>query len=347
MRIAVAGLGKMGVMHASMFSAIPGAEVVALIDRDAGVRRQTRSMFGREVADRASAAECIAADRPDGVVVCTPQCAHRVLAEECLRAGVAVLTEKPLAHTLADAEAMAALARERPDVPAGVGFMLGFNPLFAEAARLVRAGAVGEPKAVRASCRLGQVFAPSKGWTFTKEAAGGGVLINSGSHLLFALLEILGPARSVVARAAPIHNAVEDALTAIVDFESGVWAGVDVSWSSPGYEFQTHDVAIEGTNGALEVGNETLRVWLSEPRDGCAKGWTERRRAETEPIAPFNLSPDYCGDEFYLEDADFVAAIRERRPPRVGWDKGLAVQRLLDAFYRAAASGAREAVARD
>lgn len=367
-RIAVAGLGKMGVMHAAMISRIPGAELVAAVDRSLASGKQLSSMTGRDLALFDSIEACLAEARPDGVIVCTPQSVHRAICEPCLRAGVAVLVEKPLAHTLADARAMAALARERPDVPAGVGFMLGHNPLLAEAARHVREGRLGAVRSARASCYLGQVFAPGKGWTFTRAAAGGGVLINSGSHLLFALLEILGPARAATARASGVHNEVEDTMTAIVDFESGVWASVDVSWSAPGYEFQTHDVALEGTAGALEFSNEALRLWLARPAGDLPRGWSEwrgpagatgpggesgsglatvtTRRFEAEPRADFTLSPDYCGDEFLLEDLDFVEAIRDRRPPKVGWEQGLRVQELLDAIYRSAESGRTEAVER-
>ena len=60
---------------------------------------------------------------------------------------------------------------------------------------------------------------------------------------------------------------------------------------------------------------------------------------ETEPKAAFSLSPDYCGDEFFLEDKDFVAAVREGRPPKVGVEQALLVQEFMDAMYRAMVSG--------
>jgi predicted dehydrogenase len=282
---------------------------------------------------------CLAETHPDGVIVATPQFTHRAVAEACLRADVAVMVEKPLAHTLADARAMVEAARERPRVPTAVGLMLGFHPLFIEAARIIGDGTLGEIVSARASCYLSQVFAPNKGWTFTRAKSGGGVVINSGSHLLYAILLALGPARGVVARGSPVHNEVEDAFSALVDLERGCTASVDISWSVPGYEFQTHDLTVIGTNGALEVGNEVLRLWLVEAAGEYPKGWTERRRDATAPRAAFTLSPDYCGDEFYLEDLDFVNAIRDKRAPLVGWDVGLRVQESIDALYRSMESG--------
>lgn len=334
-RIAIAGLGKMGIMHASMIRAIEGAEVVALVEPNAALGKQVASM-GPEAPCFPDIESCLREVKPDGVIVSTPQFTHRAVAEACLEAGVGVLTEKPLAHTMADARAMLEASKRKPEVAAGVGYMLGHNPLFDEAARLVQSGGLGEVKSCRASCYLSQVFKPSVGWTFTKDKAGGGVVINSGSHLLFVLQKVMGPATRVHARGSGVHNPVEDTMGALVDFESGAWGTINISWSLPGYEFQTHDLLIEGTNGTIEVGNEVLRVWLVEGREGYGKGWTERRRSETEPRAALSLSPDYCGDEFFLEDQDFVEAIRNGRQPKVGWAEGLRVQAFLDALYRSA-----------
>jgi predicted dehydrogenase len=334
-RIAIAGLGKMGIMHTSMIQAIEGAEVAALVEPSGGLGKQVASM-GVDVKTYPSIEACLSEARPDGVIISTPQFTHRAVAEACLAADVAVLTEKPLAHTLEDARAMVEAAKRKPHIAAGIGYMLGHNPLFEEAARLVREGGLGDVKSCRASCFLSQVFKPSVGWTFTKDKAGGGVVINSGSHLLYVIQKVMGAAKGVQARSSGVHNPVEDTFGALVDFQSGAWGTINISWSVPGYEFQTHDLMIEGTNGTIEVGNEVLRAWLVDEQAGYAKGWTEKRRSETEPRALLSLSPDYCGDEFFLEDEDFVRAIAEKRQPKVGWDEGLAVQFFLDALYRSA-----------
>lgn len=324
----------MGVMHASMIEAAPGAEVAALVDPTESARLQTASMLGRAVPHFATVEAALAACKFDGAVVSTPQFAHRAPAEALLAAGVGVLVEKPLSNTLADARAMAEAARRHPGVPAAVGFMLGHNPLFREAARLVAAGALGRVVSARGTCFLSQVFAPCSGWTFNRERAGGGVVINSGSHLLYALQLIMGPVAGVVARGGGVHNEVEDTVAALLDFESGAFGSINISWSMPGHEFQTHDILIEGSNGFLELSNEALRLWLIKPAASRPAGWTETRRDLAEPRAAFSMSPDYCGDEFYLENLDFIEALARRRAPLVTWEDGLRVQELLEALYR-------------
>ncbi|MCL5269537.1 MAG: Gfo/Idh/MocA family oxidoreductase [bacterium] len=335
----VAGLGKMGIMHAAMLGVVPGGKVAGLVDVDAKLGEHVRSM-GVEAPAFIDLEACLDAVRPEGVWIATPQFAHRPLFEICLRRRVPVFCEKPLAHALVDARAMAALAAGQPALPVAVGFMLAHNPLFSRAGELIRGGALGAIKSFRASCRLSQVFAPMKGWTFTRDKAGGGVLINSGCHLLFILLEMFGRPRCFTVRGGGVHNEVEDTLGALIDYPNGLWGVMEVTWSVPGHETQTHDVEVIGTGGTLEVGNQWLRVWLARRTSDLPAGWTQWRRAELEPRADFSLSPDYCGDEFYLEDRDFVEAVRKGRPPRVGVAAALAVQEMVDAIYRALESGA-------
>lgn len=335
---AIAGLGKMGIMHAAMVSVAPGGVVAALVDRDTKLCDNVRSM-GVEAPGFADLEACLDTVRPAGVWIATPQFAHRSLFEACLQRGVPVFCEKPLAHTLEDAQAMVELARRHPDVPVAVGFMLAHNPLFHKAAELASSGALGTIKSFKASCRLSQVFAPMKGWTFTKEKAGGGVLINSGCHLLYALTVLFGRPKGVFVRGGGVHNAVEDTLNAIIDFPSGLAGSVEVTWSVPGHETQTHDIEMTGTGGTLEVGNQWLRLWCHHKTDHFPGGWTQWARSDMEPKASFSLSPDYCGDEFFLEDKDFIDAVRGGHAPRVGVEQALLVQEMLEAMYRSMAHG--------
>jgi predicted dehydrogenase len=337
---AVAGLGKMGIMHASMLSALPGAGVAALVDVDAGLCRQVRSMgVDAPVFERVEA--MLASIRPEGVVIATPQFLHRPLVETCLERGVPVFCEKPLAHTLDDARAIVAASRRAPDVPLAVGFQMAHNPLFQRAADMIADGTIGRVKSFKANCRLSQVFSPKSGWTFTKERAGGGVLINSGCHLLYTLLMLFGRPTAVVARGSGVHNQVEDTFAALIEYPGGLWGMLEATWSVPGHEMQTNDIEAIGTEGTLEAGADALRLWRSREAGGHPAGWSEWRRAETVPKADFSLSPDYCGDEFYLQIADFVQAARQRRPPRVGVDQAFVVQEMLTALYQAQSSGDR------
>lgn len=316
----------------------PGGAVAALVDQNARLCEHVRSM-GVDAPGFADLEACLDQVRPEGVWIATPQFAHRPLFEACLQRKVPVFCEKPLAHTLEDARAMAETASRHPEIPLAVGFQLVHNPLFQRAREMATNGVLGKIKSFRASCRLSQVFSPKKGWTFTRERAGGGVLINSGCHLLAVLALLFGRPRGVLARGSGVHNQVEDTMSAMIDYPSGLWGSLEVTWSVPGYDLQTNDVEMIGTDGTLETGNQALRLWLAHKSDHYPSGWTQWARADVEPKAAFSLSPDYCGDEFFLEDKDFVEAVRTGRSPKVGMELALLVQEMLDAMYRSMAGG--------
>ncbi|MBN1515331.1 Gfo/Idh/MocA family oxidoreductase [Candidatus Sumerlaeota bacterium] len=326
LNICVIGLGKMGVMHCAMSSALPQTQLCAVVDRDAKLGKQLRSMGADAPYFNSVEAMLNSVKRVDAAILATPQFTHRALGEQCLAAGLHVLTEKPLAHTLADAEAMAAAAAKHADRITAIGFMKGHYPLWIEAARRLKDGWIGEPESFKASVNLSQVFKPMKGWTFTKDQAGGGVLINTGIHLVHLLTMLFGPDAHVIsAEGGPVHSAVEDRITAIMQFPNGGPHGTySANWSVEGFPTEATRVDIEGDAGRMSITDDWLRH-----SDGTALHRSEFDRAA------FNASPDYGGEGWYNQLEDFAQAIiQDGRTARYDWQYGLAVQRIVDAMYR-------------
>jgi predicted dehydrogenase/nucleoside-diphosphate-sugar epimerase len=342
-RLAVIGLGKMGVMHASMCSAVPGVEVAALVDVDPKLGSQVQSM-GVKATFYASLDALFEGEKGqfDGVIVSTPQFTHRAIGVACLERGLHVLSEKPLAHSLNDARLMAEAAAKHPELITATGFMKGHYPLWLEAARRLGSGWIGTPRRFRATVYLSQVLSPKKGWTFTKEKSGGGILINSGIHLIQFLRVLFGDAVRVTALARPMHSEVEDTLAALIEYRSGVFGSYDTSWSVPGYQTEGTTVLVEGDEGTMEITDDWLRTHHLTGKGGggtngggAPKGWSKTHRSELDRAA-FTLSPDYGGEGYYNQIEDFARAIREKGKARYDWQEGLRVQEVIDALYRSA-----------
>jgi len=115
LRTAVIGAGYMGRFHADKFAAIDSAELVAVVDSDASRATETdyKPWLGKI----------------DAACVAVPTKFHFQVVKDCLEAGVHVLVEKPMATTLAEADALLALARARGLV-LQVGHLQRFNPAF-------------------------------------------------------------------------------------------------------------------------------------------------------------------------------------------------------------------------
>ena len=125
LRIAVIGVGYMGRFHAEKFAASADADLVAVADADAARAVEIARALG---CGHASDYRSLLS-RIDAVCVAVPTEKHHEVVRACLEAGVHVLVEKPLARTLAEADALLVLARARALV-LQVGHLQRFNPAF-------------------------------------------------------------------------------------------------------------------------------------------------------------------------------------------------------------------------
>lgn len=170
---------------------MPPLEVVALCDRDARRLCAVGDEFGVAARYR-DFARLLAAERPDAVVIATPNDLHAPMGIAALEAGCHVLIEKPLAHTLAAAEELAAAGRRHRRQRV----MLDLSYRFGAAARTV--------KEWLASGRCGPLYhantywcrtrglPPPGSWLAQRRRAGGGAVTSLGVHRIDLALWFMG-----------------------------------------------------------------------------------------------------------------------------------------------------------
>jgi 2-hydroxy-4-carboxymuconate semialdehyde hemiacetal dehydrogenase len=125
-KVALAGAGAFGTKHLDAIKLIDGVEVISIVGRELDRTRAVAAKYGiGHVAT--DLADSLALKEVDAVILCTPTQMHAAQAIACLRAGKHVQVEIPLADSLADAEAVAALQRQTGLV-AMVGHTRRFNP---------------------------------------------------------------------------------------------------------------------------------------------------------------------------------------------------------------------------
>lgn len=340
-RVAVVGLGKLGLAHTAVLSMVPGVRLVGVNDALPGGGKSLRGM-GFLAPFYPTLAGLLAEAKPDAVWVCTPPHAHEPVARQCVDAGVAVFVEKPLAHSVESAERLAELAR-RPGARVACGYTLAFWPSFAAARSAVASGAIGEVRRGRSSMFLSQVFGPQKGWIADPAKSGGGVVANVSSHLLFVLRWCLGQPASVRGEWKKLHGVVEDEVKATWRFANGAEVSFESSWSVAGYPMSETVLELEGDNGTLRVTNESVELDLREAR----AGWSAGRTHVAHPELPQPSRFDFNGEAYTLEDAAFAAWVAGGEPPPGSTELGLDVQRMMAALYGSCEkNGAETEVAR-
>ncbi len=257
LNIAIIGAGGIANAHVAAAEASKGrVRVVAVVDPHEASRAAVAAKTGAKpfagTADLFSAAKGL---ELGGVVVCTPPSARVEIVEAALRTGVAVLSEKPLAHTLADARRLADAAVRHPGVFSAVAYCHRFTPAVIEIKRLIAAGKIGR------LTRFENVFAcdlpgHATKWMSEASAAGGGAFIDMGCHSLDLFHHTVGP--SAVRGAVFDHQwpgRTESGASVLVSATRGVSANINpgvAGFIASGWaETERFTVAFIGTRGML------------------------------------------------------------------------------------------------
>ncbi|HVJ96389.1 MAG TPA: Gfo/Idh/MocA family oxidoreductase [Acidimicrobiia bacterium] len=271
----------------------------------------------------------------DAALLALPHHLHEPVAIEALAGGVHVLLEKPMAPTLDACDRILAAAAASDRV-----FMIAENAQYWPEALVVRDfladGAIGDIVTARAATffpPLGAFYESSAGgdkpWRFDRDAAGGGVVIDTGSHWLRPLRMWLGEADETVAALGRPRAEMEgeSLCRALVRFESGVVAAFDAMLTSGAIANQPL-FTVTGTKGELTVeGSGWVRLW-----DGS--DWKGKKVGEQG-----GYLRSYEG-----EWLDFASAIQRGTPPAATAEYALGELRLALAMYRSAESGRWEKV---
>jgi predicted dehydrogenase len=336
-QVAIVGLGRAGLAHATLLAAMPDCEVVGLVDRRGEARTRLHGL-GYRARDFARVARMLEAVKPDAAIVCGPQHERAALATEVLAAGVAALVEHPFGVTLEQAEAV---ARAGEGKTLAGGCALAFEPIFRRAHELLAAGVLGPIRQARSSMYVTRVFDARHPALLEPGPVAGGVLAQVACDLLFLLVWYLGMPAEVRATSQRIYGGLEDEMHAMMKLTSGVEVGFDCSWSVPGYPQPATVIELEGENGKLLISDDGIEAELEQPRGGLAAGHSRLASAELPHPAAF----DWGGEAMYLMDAAFLAwATGGPAPPNRG-AFAIEVHRVMDALYRAAASGEPQTVA--
>jgi predicted dehydrogenase len=228
MRLGVAGVGWLGESLIKEVASSSEFQVAAVQD--------VRLELARHVAQRYDVAWCgdrfedlVALPDVDAVLICTPNAFHAAQAHAALRAGKDVLVQKPLALSLADAEATLALAARLRRL-----LFVDYSYRFLETIATFKRAL--PPKVHSARAVFHNIYGPGleKRWFFDPRLSGGGALTDLGVHLLDLALWLLQPRQvelvnaALTAADAPVENAARlRLLLDDVDFE------VSVSWNAP------------------------------------------------------------------------------------------------------------------
>jgi len=324
-RIGLAGYGLGGrYFHAPLIASAVNCEFLGVVTTSPERRRQVADDLGRPAF--ASLAE-LASAGAEAVAISTPAATHVTLTQQALRLGLAVVCDKPFALDAEAARATVQLA-EQLKVPLTVYQNRRWDSDFLTLRELLDNGSLGELTVFESRFER---FRPRSG----PPQAGGGTLLDFGSHLADQALVLAGPVSGVYAEMHDHHDAagLDDDVFVALTHASGVRSHLWGSWrqGAPGPRIRA-----TGTGGAYVIRGEDgqeaqLRGGASPASEGERWGaepperWGHLRRGDTEEPVP---SAHGAWDLFYPA---FAAAVRGIQPVPVNpWD-AVATAAVLDA----------------
>jgi myo-inositol 2-dehydrogenase/D-chiro-inositol 1-dehydrogenase len=277
------------------------------------------------------------------VAICSATNDHLVLVEAAAAAGRPVLCEKPLGIDRAQCNAIADVVART-----GIRFMQSFpkrfDPANHEIARLLKENALGRVTLcrVRHGHSHGLTEAFRSAWFVDPKRSGGGTLLDEGVHAADFLRWMFGEPETAYATlsSATLGLPVEDTAVATFRYADGMIAEVTTSWCFAGADTS---IEIYGTEGSILLSGvdiasrptretEFLRVF----RRGEEGGWS------SSPVVP-----SFKTGVFHEHVAwAFVDALKHGGPMPVTLEDGRRAFAMIDAAYRAAATGTAQAIAR-
>jgi len=338
-RIAIAGAGYIGLAHIRAAQSSPSCALSAIVDPSP---EAAKTAAGAGVPLFKSLDELLERNRPDGIILATPNQLHVAQALQCVVAGMPILLEKPIAPTVAEAEQLLeSIDKKRAKVL--IGHHRAHSPIMAKAKQVIASGVLGRLVAVMGSATF---FKPDHYFSdapWRRELGAGPILLNM-IHEVHNLRMLCGEIAAVQAFASQAVRGfpVEDTVAINLRFASGALgsfmlsdtAACPRSWEQtskenkayPSYEDEDCYV-VAGTNGSLSVPTMRLKTYPS----AADRSWW--KPFEVRVVGMVRDDPI----KHQLEH--FGAVVRGEAEPLVSARDGLANLRVTEAIVEAAKSG--------
>ena len=290
LRVAVVGVGHLGRHHARILSTLPGASLVGVVDTN----RARAEEIGAATGTASAVDYRTMFGKVDAVTLAVPTELHCEIALPFLNAGIAVLVEKPMARTLAEADAMVAAAA-RAGVALGVGQTERFNPAVVAARPLLT-----DPRFIEVH-RLG---------TFPERSLDIDVVFDLMIHDLDIVLSLVrSEVEAIEAVGVPVLTGRVDIANARVRFKNGCIVNLTASRIS---RDRVRKIRFFQPMGYLSIDYAAQKV----------EAWRLVKNGNPQPAIEGGEIPVENEEPLKCELVDFVGAVTERRAPTVTGEDG-------------------------
>ncbi len=339
LEIAVVGAGLIGRRHIELIGDARDCRLSGVVEPSPEAR--SKLAFDAPVFETLD--DLLGAQRPDGLIIATPNALHVPQALACVDAGIPALIEKPVAVTVDEGRTL-----QSADEAAGAMLLVGHHrlhsPIVAKARKVVASGALGQVVTVNANAMVMKPKAYFAAADWRAKPGGGPILINL-IHDIATLRALMGEIVTVQAMASNAARGfkVEDTVAITLRFETGALGTIllsDSAATAQSWELTSGEnpiyahcpgedsLTVVGTAGSLSIPTMRLRTYAT----GVEPSWTEP--FETEIIAVERADP------LVRQLEHFCAVIRGAAEPLVTVEDGVRNLAVIEAILEAIRTGA-------
>ena len=332
-KAAIIGCGDVSIVHFEALAGMDDAELVAVCDTDPARRAAAQEAHG--VPGFADYRGMLEAAAPDVVHITTPHHEHAAIAIECLRRGVHVVLEKPLAHTLAEGERLLAAAADST-AKIALCFQNRYNAPVQEMRRLLDSGELGQVLGASATVMWHRDadYYLSRPWRGSWAEGGGGLMMNQAIHTVDLLQWLVGDVVALTGSAAT------HALAETIEVED---TAEFAALHSSGARSVFYATLANTVNAPVRLDISTERATLSL-RGDLTVTYDDGRSEVVRERAKGSGGRSYWGVSHALLIADFYAGLAQPGPFWIDAAEGAKSLRIVKELYRQSYPGSEEKV---
>jgi predicted dehydrogenase len=320
LKVGVVGLGKMGLLHASLLNVIPDVELVALCDKSTLMTRLFKRVFkGTEISivnDFSKLSEL----NLDAVYVTTPISSHSFIIKSLYAKKITrnIFVEKTLALNYTQAKELCETARNVGSITM-VGYMKRFNVVFEKAKELLTQGNLGEPTSFMAYAYSSDFLGITK--ESKSSTSRGGAVRDLGCHVIDLALWLLGDleVREVIS-VEKTETESETSIAFTAATPAGLMGQFDISQRKPNYRMPEFGLTIECQEGKIQVNDDRL---LLTPTNAALKKWF---RQDLHDNVYFSMGEA----EYFRENQQFINAVLSDQRCEPSFDTAAKVDNFID-----------------
>lgn len=323
-KTAAIGVGSMGRNHVRVYTELADADLLAVADVNEEQARAIGEKYG--VQGYGDYREMLEQEQPEAVTIAVPTAMHEEVASAAMQAGAHVLIEKPIASTVAEGEALIAMAKEL-DRKLMVGHIVRFNPAIQALKQKLMAGELG---------RIFQILCRRVG-PFPARIRDVGVIVDLAPHDIDIMRYLTGsePIRVFAELEKRVHTEHEDLLLGLLRFDNSITGSLEINWLTPS---KVREIIVLGERGMFVVNDLTQDLFFYEnaevggelwPVLGTIKGVSEGQmvRYQLDRYEPLKA-----------ELQAFLTAVADETPVPVSGEDGLTALRLALALIESGQS---------